>query len=240
MPGGGDVFVETENFILNSSSIEYFDLQPGNYVKISVTDTGEGMDKATMDKIFEPFFTTDETKIGTGLGLASVYGIIKHHGGTIDVYSEKGSGTSFKIYLPASDKAVIGEKTPSQEVLPGTETILLIDDEDMILDVGREMLEGLGYRVIVAKSGREAVTLYEENAADIQAVILDMIMPGMNGKETFTALQKANPNIKVLLSSGYSIDGDAEKILAMGCQGFIQKPFNLSRLSQKVRDVLAA
>ena len=240
MPGGGDIFVETENFVLNASSIEHFDLQPGNYVKTSVTDTGKGMDKATMDKIFEPFFTTDKTKIGTGLGLASVYGIIKNHGGTIEVYSEKGNGTTFKIYLPASDKAVVGEKTPSQEVLPGTETILLIDDEDMILEIGREMLEGLGYQVLVAKSGKEAVALYEESADKIQAVILDMIMPGMNGKETFKALQKANPNIKVLLSSGYSIEGDAEEILEMGCQGFIQKPFSLSLLSQKVRSVLTA
>jgi len=239
MSGGGEIYLHTENAILEGSGASYFDILPGRYVKVSVIDTGKGMDKATMDKIFDPFFTTDASKTGTGLGLASAYGIIKNHGGAIDVSSEEGKGCTFTIYLPASDKPVLSEEEVSPEIIRGTETILLVDDEEMIIDVGREMLEGLGYNVIVARSGEDAVSIYKENRAGIHAVILDMVMPGMNGKDAFLALREMNPQIKVLLSSGYSVDGEAEALLELGCSGFIQKPFSLNILSQAMRGTLA-
>jgi two-component system, cell cycle sensor histidine kinase and response regulator CckA len=144
-----------------------FSIAPGRYVKISVTDTGTGMDKATREKIFEPFFTTKEMGRGTGLGLASVYGIIKNHGGFINVYSEKGHGTTFNIYLPASEKEVIEEKKSVGNTLKGSETVLFVDDEDMIIEITGEMFEQLGYKILIARSGKEAIDIYEENKDNI-------------------------------------------------------------------------
>jgi two-component system cell cycle sensor histidine kinase/response regulator CckA len=238
MPEGGELYIQTENVTLDVDYVKPFEISPGRYVKISVNDTGVGMDEVTKEKIFEPFFTTQEVGTGTGLGLASVYGIIKNHGGFINVYSKKGKGSTFNIYLPASEAEVIEEKKPSEEILKGEGTILLVDDEGMITDVGGQLLEKLGYRALTAKSGREAITLYENNRADIDLVILDMIMPGMSGGETYDRLKEINSDIKVLLSSGYSINGQAEKILDRGCNAFIQKPFNIKELAKKVRQVL--
>jgi len=238
MPGGGDLYIQTENVTLDENYIKPFEITPGRYIKISVTDTGVGMDKKIREKIFDPFFTTQETGTGSGLGLASVYGIVKNHGGFVDVFSEKGEGTTFNIYLPASEKEVIEEKKPPRELVKGEGTILLVDDEEMITDVGEQLLEKLGYRVLVAKSGREAITLYEKNKAGIDMVILDMIMPGMSGGETYDRLKEIDPDIKALLSSGYSIDGQAQEILDRGCNGFMQKPFNMKEISQKIRETL--
>jgi len=238
MPAGGDLFIHTENIVLDQEYVRPFGVQPGKYVKISITDTGVGMDKATLERLFEPFFTTKEMGRGSGLGLASVYGIIKNHGGFINVYSEKGQGATFNIYLPASEVGIVEEEKPTREVLRGEGTILLVDDEDMIIDIGKLLLEELGYRVMVAKSGRQAITLYEKNRVYIQMVILDMIMPGMGGGETYDRLKEIDPGVKVLLSSGYSINGQAQEILERGCNGFIQKPFNLRELSLKVGEIL--
>ena len=206
---------------------------------MTISDTGVGIDKETQARIFEPFFTTKEMGRGTGLGLASVYGIIKNHGGYINVYSEKDQGTTFSIYLPASEKAALA---PPEEVnLPiskGSGTILLIDDEQMILDVGSELLEELGYVVMLARSGTEALEVYSNHRNSIDLVIMDMIMPGLGGGETFDRLKKIDPGIKVLLSSGYSINGQATKILERGCDGFIQKPFNMQQLSEKIREIM--
>jgi CheY-like chemotaxis protein len=196
------------------------------------------MDENTQKKIFDPFFTTKEMGRGTGLGLASAYGIIKNHDGIINVYSKKGEGTTFNIYLPASEKEVVEEKESVMEILKGTETVLLVDDEHMVLDVDVLMLGELGYRVMTATSGREAIDLYQEKMDEIDVVILDMIMPEMNGGETYDRLKEINPRIKVLLSSGYSINGEARNILERGCEGFIQKPFNINELSQKLREIL--
>ena len=207
-------------------------------MKISVTDTGVGMDKATREKIFEPFFTTKEMGRGTGLGLASVYGIIKNHGGFIDVYSEKGHGTTFNIYLPASEKEVIKERKPAGDTLRGTETVLFVDDEGMIIDVAGELFEQLGYKVLTAGSGKEACEIYEKNKEQIDIVLLDMIMPDMSGSDTYDKMKKIDPDIKVLLSSGYSINGQATEIMDRGCNGFIQKPFKMKELSQKLREIL--
>ncbi len=196
------------------------------------------MDKKTRDRIFDPFFTTQEMGRGTGLGLASVYGIVRNHGGIINVDSKKGKGATFTIYLPASEKQVIEDKESVGEVLKGTETVLLVDDEDMIIDVGEGILKELGYKVLIARSGKEAIELYKKNQDKIAMVILDMIMPGVSGGATYDKLKEINPNIKVLLSSGYSIDGQATEIVDRGCDGFIQKPFNIKALSQEVRKIL--
>ena len=238
MPGGGELYLETENVMLDADYVKPYSVEPGKYVKISVTDTGVGMDNATKDRIFDPFFTTKEMGRGTGLGLASAYGIIKNHNGFINVYSEKGEGTTFNIYLPASTKEIIDEKKLSEEVLKGKEIVLLVDDEKMIVDVGKELLKKMGYKVLTANSGKAAIELYAANKDQIDMVILDMIMPDMGGGETYDKLKEINPDIKVLLSSGYSINGQANEILNRGCNGFIQKPFNMVDLSQKIRKIL--
>jgi PAS domain S-box-containing protein len=242
MPQGGDLYLKTENVILDADFINKkpYKVEAGNHIKITVTDTGSGIDKDTQERIFEPFFTTKEMGRGTGLGLASVYGIIKSHGGYINVYSEAEIGTTFTIYLPASGKKVPQEKRePIATVSKGSGTILLIDDEEMIIKVGAELLEELGYKVLGVRSGQGAIKLYKKNADKIDLVIMDMIMPGMGGGETFDRLKKINPDIKVLLSSGYSINGQASEILERGCDGFIQKPFNLNQLSEKIQGIIA-
>ncbi|MFH1951137.1 MAG: response regulator [Pseudomonadota bacterium] len=240
MPGGGDLYLETENVTIDENYVKLFSIEPGRYVKISVTDTGVGMDKATQKRIFDPFFTTKEMGRGTGLGLASAYGIIKNHGGFINVYSEKGHGTTFNVYLPASEKEVIEDKKLAGDTVRGTETVLFVDDEDMIIEVAEQLLEQLGYKVLTARSGKEAIEIYEENKERIDIVILDMIMPDMSGGETYDRMRDINPKVKVLLSSGYSINGQATEILDRGCNGFIQKPFKMKELSQKLREILDA
>jgi len=238
MSAGGDLYLKTRNVILDSSIVKPFKVEPGKYVEISVSDTGVGIDKETRKRIFEPFFTTKEMGRGTGLGLASVYGIVKSHGGYIDVSSEKEKGTTFTLYLPASEKKAVQEKAVPAEMFRGTGNILLIDDEKMILDVGCELLEELGYTVLSALSGREALEIFQENSTKIDLVIMDMIMPGMSGGETFDRLRNINQDIKVLLSSGYSLNGQATQILRRGCDGFIQKPFNLNQLAEKIGSII--
>jgi two-component system cell cycle sensor histidine kinase/response regulator CckA len=241
MPGGGDLYVQTSNILLDQNFIKPFQVTSGKYVKISITDTGTGMDEETLQRIFEPFFTTKQMGRGTGLGLASVYGIIKNHGGFIDVHSEKGKGASFDIFLPAIDgqnNLQNKEIEPKDKITHGVETILLVDDDEMVIDVSRQLLEKLGYTVLTADGGQEAIAIYQKHYNEISLVIIDMVMPDLNGGETYDELKNINPNIKVLLSSGYSIDGQAQDILDRGCNGFIQKPFNINKLSCKVRDVL--
>ncbi len=242
MPEGGDLHLKTENVLLdaNFENIQPYKVETGKYIKITVSDTGSGFDDETKKRIFEPFFTTKEMGRGTGLGLASVYGIIKSHGGYINVHSQKDQGTTFAIYLPASGKEVRQEKAEPviKTVVKGTGTVLLIDDEEMIIKVGGELLQELGYKVISARSGEEAIKLYKKNVDKIDLVVMDMIMPGMGGGETFDSLKAINPDIKVLLSSGYSINGQASKILERGCDGFIQKPFNLNQLSEKIQQII--
>jgi two-component system cell cycle sensor histidine kinase/response regulator CckA len=238
MPEGGTMYLETRNIFIDETQSSLFPLKPGQYAKISVTDTGIGMNEETQRRIFEPFFTTKEMGRGTGLGLAAAYGIIKGHGGTINVYSEKGRGTTFNIYLPASGKKLMEDKIVPNKVLKGTETVLLVDDQEAVITVGKAILHTLGYTVMPAKNGKEAVEIYESNKEKIDFVILDMIMPVMSGAETYDAIKKINPDIKVILSSGYSLEGQATKILERGCNGFIQKPFNVSDLSRKIREIL--
>jgi two-component system cell cycle sensor histidine kinase/response regulator CckA len=238
MPKGGELLLQTENAFLDASYVEVFQAKPGKYVKITVTDTGIGMDTETQKRIFEPFYTTKEIGTGSGLGLASAYGIVRNHEGIIDVSSEKGKGSTFSIFLPVSDAEVIKGKKASQETPRGTETVLLIDDEDMILEAGEKMATSLGYTVILARSGKEGIATYEEKKEEIGIVVLDMIMPAMGGGAVYDRLKEIDPKIKVLLSSGYSLDGEANDILGRGCDGFIQKPFDMKQLSKKLRDIL--
>jgi CheY-like chemotaxis protein len=170
--------------------------------------------------------------------LATVYGIIKNHGGHINVYSEEGRGTTFTLYLPASAKEVQEEKKTAARVLLGKETILLVDDEETITDVVAKALKITGYNPLVARSGGEAVEKYKAHRDQIDLIVLDMIMPGMGGGAAYDRLKEINPAVKVLLSSGYSLDGEASQILEKGCKGFIQKPFGIQELSQKIREVL--
>jgi signal transduction histidine kinase/ActR/RegA family two-component response regulator len=238
MPEGGDIYLETKNRVLDERYVSLHGGKPGRYVQLTVTDTGEGMDKQTLDRIFEPFFTTKERGRGTGLGLAMVYGVIKGHEGIINVYSEKGHGTSFSVYLPVSLMQDVMEEQSSAPIETGKGTLLLVDDEEMILDVGGSLLESLGYETIKAQGGEEAVEIYSRLHQGIDLVILDMIMPDMGGRETFERLRKINPRAKVLLASGYSLNGQAKEILARGCDGFIQKPFTVEGLSRKIISLL--
>ncbi|MBW2567691.1 MAG: response regulator [Deltaproteobacteria bacterium] len=215
-----------------------YDPKPGKYVQLTVTDTGMGMDKKTAEHIFDPFFTTKKRGRGTGLGLASAYGIVKAHGGYIDVKSKQGHGTTFSICLPASENRVRQVARTPVEVIKGTGTVLLVDDEEVILEVGRDLLEAMGYRMLVARDGKEAVKVYKKNWDKIDIVVMDMVMPNMGGGEAYDRIREIDPNVKVLLSSGFSIDGEASEILDRGCNGFIQKPFNMKKLSGKIMEIL--
>ncbi len=238
MPGGGELYLETQIATLDDAYCKPYHAKPGQYAKVSVTDTGIGMDANTRQQIFDPFFTTKEKGRGTGLGLASAYGIIKNHDGIIIVYSEVGHGTTFNLYLPLSGKEAYREVAIEGRLIEGSGTILLVDDEEMILEVGRAMLERLGYRIIVAVGGEAAVKVVERKGNEIDLVILDLIMPGMDGGEVFNRIKEVLPQMQVLLSSGYAINGQADEIMQKGCNGFIQKPFNISELSRKVRKIL--
>jgi len=238
MPDGGNLYVESKAVILDDEYCEPYQANPGHYAMVSITDTGIGMNEATRLRIFDPFFTTKEKSRGTGLGLASAYGIIKNHRGIITVYSEDGHGTTFNIYLPISEKDVHQEVATELEMVKGSETILIVDDEEMIVEVGQAMLEKLGYRVLVSRSGLDAVEKITSIGSEIDLVILDLIMPGMDGGKTFDRIREIQPGIPVMLASGYAINGQATEIMQRGCNGFIQKPFSIAKLSQKVRKVL--
>jgi len=238
MPRGGDLILKTRNTTYEEMRGNPYDLKPGHYVLLTVTDTGIGMDKKTMERIFDPFFTSKELGRGTGLGLASVYGIIKGHDGYIGVDSNKGYGTTFSIYMSASEKAIQESVKTTEDFVKRTGTILVVDDEEVIRKVGHAMLQATGYRALTARDGIEAVEVYRNHRDDIDLVLLDMVMPNMGGGKTYDTLKEINPDIKVLLSSGYSIEGQATEILNRGCNGFIQKPFTIKQLSKKISEIL--
>lgn len=240
MPEGGALKLTTQNLAINTeNAAQHFNLAPGKYVHLAITDTGVGMDAATQARIFEPFFSTKARDKGTGLGLAMVYGIIRNHGGRIYVDSAVNQGTTFHIYLPAATTIVASTKPePPREAPFGHETILLIDDERVILDVAGRILQRLGYAVLQAQDGEEAVRLFAERQHEIALVILDMVMPRLSGREVFRRLQALNPEVRVLLSSGYSTDDDTQAILHEGVIGVVQKPYVMNELAHAVKRAL--
>ncbi|MCF8049928.1 MAG: PAS domain S-box protein [Desulfobacterales bacterium] len=238
MDGAGELTLISKEAVVGNKEASYGDLEPGRYVEVRVSDNGPGIDPAIHQRIFDPFFTTKERGRGTGLGLASAYGIAKSHGGSISVESEPGKGAVFVIRLPATEDAVVKETIACDEAATGNETILLVDDEEIVLESGRELLQKLGYKVITAENGQQALDAFRRKKGLVDLVILDMIMPAMSGGEVFDQLRQIDPEIKVLLSSGYSIDGEAAEILDRGCNGFIQKPFRVEPFSLKIREIL--
>ncbi|MBW2119784.1 MAG: PAS domain S-box protein [Deltaproteobacteria bacterium] len=242
MPDGGRLIFETENVVLDEEYCKtHLETTPGEYVLLSILDTGYGMDEETLEHMFEPFFTTKETGKGTGLGLAMVYGIVKGHGGNITCYSKPGEGTTFKIYLPvleAEGKGREAERKVEEEIPGGSEKILLVDDEETILDIVRNMLDRSGYTVITAESGEEAVEVYRAEKEDIDLVILDVNMPGMGGHKCLKGLIKIDPEVKVIIATGYTAAGKVKETLESGAAGFIGKPYRLAEILKKIREVL--
>jgi len=240
MPGGGDLFMETHNVSYAEMRGKVYKVKERDYVLLSVRDTGIGMDQKIVEKIFDPFFTTKGMGHGTGLGLASVYGIIKGHGGYIDVETKKRKGSTFSIYFPASSRSLAAEKEMVDSAAgQGVGTILLVDDEETVATVALELLEALGYTVLVARDGESAINIYKQNKEKIALVLLDMVLPGMDGGAIFNEMKKINPQVRVLLSSGYSVNGQAQEILDRGCKGFIQKPYRVNALKKAIDEILA-
>ena len=240
MPDGGKLILETANVVIDEDyARSHLEAKPGRYVVLRVSDTGSGIDKETLEHIFEPFFTTKGLGQGTGLGLAMVFGIVKQHQGFINCYSEVGHGTTFKIYLPAiisltqSDLPIITSMPQG-----GTETILLVDDEELIRDLGQRILTKAGYTILTASNGEEALDLYGSNKGNISLVMLDLIMPGMGGKQCLEELLKIDPDVKVLVASGYSADGPTKQALSSGAKGFVAKPFDMRQVLEMVRKTI--
>lgn len=238
MPFGGDLFFRTSVADHESIGGERYEPKAGEYVCLIVEDTGTGMDERILPHIFEPFFTTKDVSRGTGLGLASTYGIVKAHGGYINATSELGRGSTFFLYFPLARESVPMKEKKVPQMIKGLETILFVDDDPALTGLGSDILTLMGYKPLTAGSGQEALDIYERNRGAIRLVILDMIMPEMGGGEVYDRLKAIDPNVKVLLSSGYSIDGQAMDILNRGCDGFIQKPFDITAISHKIREIL--
>lgn len=238
MPSGGDIFLETKIASHLEIDENSFNVRPGDYVRLIFKDTGAGMDKETMEHIFEPFFTTKGLVKGTGLGLASAYGIVKAHGGHINVKSQKNQGTTFTVYLPASVKRIISAGHEDQDIVYGKETILLVDDENIVLETSERLLRYLGYSVIKAQGGREGIEIFSARGDQIDLVILDLVMPDVGGELVFDTMVKIKKDVNVILSSGYGLDDKTREIVNRGCKGFIQKPFDIKDLSSKIREVL--
>ncbi len=207
---------------------------------LTVSDMGCGMDKDVLDHVFDPFFTTTEVGKGTGLGLASVYGVVKAHGGHIQCSSEPGAGTTFEIYLPAAEQGegLVDEDTQKTALQGGSETVLVVDDEPEIRELTREALEVLGYTVHCAASGEEALAFYQKSGQNIDLVLLDLNMPGMGGLQCLDGLLQGNPSVKVIIASGYTANDHGKDALSSGAAGFIGKPYQLKELAARVRQVL--
>jgi PAS domain S-box-containing protein len=242
MPEGGELLIETENIDIDEDSAGgLLGLEAGSYVLLSVSDTGSGMDSETKEHIFEPFFTTKAGKgmnKHSGLGLSMVYGIVHSHGGIIKIYSEVGEGTVFKVYLPATERKVIKKESEDKTPVGGKETILVVDDEELILKPAERILKRAGYKVLTADGGSKALKLFSNYHKEIDLVILDMIMPDMNGTATYNGLKEIDQGVKVILSSGYSRNGQAQELLNSGVKDFLQKPYEFADMLIRVRQVL--
>ena len=238
MPSGGELSFAT-SVVDVSQKAAGLEIEPGKYLLVSVADTGGGMTAETKKHLFEPFFTTKEPGKGTGLGLASVYGTVKSHQGAVSVYSEEGHGTTFRIYLPLLEAGTVVaavQSSPAPSITGAR--ILLVDDEEMVRKVVSAQLQHLGCHVTACGSGAEAIEFYRGSWQSVDLVILDMVMPKMGGRELFQALRGINPGIRALLSSGYSINGDAQGILDDGVMGFLEKPCQRGDLAAKIAEVL--
>jgi PAS domain S-box-containing protein len=242
MPGGGTLRIETRNATLSEpEACGPAKAPPGEYISLSVSDTGVGIPSVNLPRIFEPFYTTKEAGKGSGMGLAMVYGIVKNHGGWIDAQSEPGRGTTFRILLPAlQEKPAPPPMDPPRPELPagGTETILFVDDEEALRSLATATLGSLGYRILTARNGFDALARYEQDRGEIALVVLDLIMPEMGGVETFRRIRAIDPAARVLVSSGYGGDGRLEVLLAEGAAGFLQKPYRLGTLAAAIRQAL--
>jgi PAS domain S-box-containing protein len=241
MPEGGEILISTENSVLDEKLTIFhaYSISPGSYLAISIQDTGSGMDQQVLSHLFEPFFTTKDIGKGTGLGLASVYGTIKSHNGYIDVKSEPGKGSTFTMYIPGSEILTIPEKILSSHTSTGKGNILIVDDEAVIREAVKEILSWLGYSVYTCSNGQEAVDFYKNRSPLIDLVILDMIMPGINGKECFSLLKGLDSNVKVILSTGYRIEEDRQSLINDGIIDILQKPFVSAQLAQSVHYALS-
>ena len=241
----GRIRIFTRNIDIDQGFInDHPGLKPGPYVCLSIEDNGKGMDQETKERIFEPFFTTHF--IGRGLGMASVYGIVTNHDGSISVDSEPGKGTAVTIYLPALEakEEVEGEveerivSAPAIDLPTGEGTVLVIEDEEPLVELFRQILERLGYRVLQARNGDEAVEIAKTFDGQIDLALLDIKLPDMSGNQVYPLIMEARPDLKVVVCSGYSIVGPAQEILDAGAEGFIQKPFSLKILAEKLKEVL--
>jgi CheY-like chemotaxis protein len=244
MPEGGKLMIETANAEMDETFVQRYPypVKPGWYVLLTVSDTGIGMDAATKAKIFEPFFTTKEKGKGTGLGLAMVYGVVKQSGGYIDVESEPGVGTTFKIYLPRVEEEIAAEQAEEAvaSALVGNETVLLVEDETSLRTLTRNLLEGCGYTVLDAREGNHALEISQQFAGPIHLLLTDVVMPGMNGRVLAKQLAEQRPEMKVVYMSGYTGQTiDARGSLDPGSI-FLQKPFTREELARKVREGLEA
>ena len=238
MPGGGDLYLATQTTSHLALQGRPYAVRPGSYVELVVRDTGIGMTPETQRRIFEPFFTTKGMSGGTGLGLSSVYGAVKAHDGYIDVVSAAGLGSTFTVYLPLTDEDAVAAEDTQGEIVLGRGTVLLVDDDAAVLEACGAILAHLEYTPLRAASGREAVEIFRERWQEIDLVILDMVLPDIGGGEVYDALRAIDPEVKVLLASGYSLGGAAQAILERGCNDFIQKPFTIGQLSQKIGAVI--
>jgi two-component system cell cycle sensor histidine kinase/response regulator CckA len=242
MPHGGKLTIETANIELDETYCQtHADVSPGHYVMLSVSDTGHGMPPHIKDHIFEPFFTTKEVGQGTGLGLSTVYGIVKQCGGHIRVYSELGQGTTFKIYMPMVAQPIESHTSPaiSPELLKGSETIFLVEDDKNVRKFIHDVLKKYGYKILEAANGEEALGLVEKHAGeDIDLLLTDIVMPGMNGRDCAECLTAFHPEMKVLYMSGHTEGAIVHQGVLEPGAAFIQKPFTSKTLAQKVRQVL--
>jgi two-component system, cell cycle sensor histidine kinase and response regulator CckA len=240
MPSGGKLVIETQNVEIDDEYCRtHLQAQPGSYVLLSVSDTGLGIDEATQERIFEPFFTTKGPSKGTGLGLATVYGIVKQHGGFIYVYSEPGKGTSFRIYFKAETGThEVAAAMPKDGLRRGTETILVADDHEGLRGSAAEMLDALGYRTIVARDGAEALKLFEANHEQIDLVLMDMVMPKVSGPDAYAKMAEIRPGLKAIFTTGYSMEAAGMISSPEKRTAILQKPYGLTSLSQKIRITL--
>jgi CheY-like chemotaxis protein len=241
MPNGGKLIIETANATLDEAFCngpKGTGFEPGNYVVLSVSDTGHGIDKKELEHIYEPFYTTKDVGKGTGLGLSIVYGIVNSHNGHIICDSKVGEGTTFHIYLPAIDHQIrpdpIAEKN---DQISGSETILLVDDDEAVRNLGHEMLSKIGHRVLTAPDGESALALYQARQNEIDLIMLDLMMPGMGGYRCLEHLIEINPEAKILVASGYSCKESMKHQIQSKAKGFLSKPYAIQQVSEAIRNI---